>query len=77
MSLLRLVIEQILGDLHPQLLFNLFISRFVGVILGHLDVATCETHLYGLIEETQNRIQDYLRLFHLGEHRLQVLHLQL
>lgn len=62
--LLPLVPEDVLGDLHPKFLSDLFVLGLVGVLLRHLDILALQSNFDGLVEVIQNGVDDYLRLLH-------------
>ena len=60
---LPLIVEEVLGYLHPQLLPYLLVLWLVGVLHGHLDVVNLKCNLHGLVVVIQNSIDHDLGLF--------------
>lgn len=59
-----MVVEQILCDLHPQLLLQLLVLRFVRICFCHIDISAFESNFDSLIKMVQDCINDYLSFLH-------------
>mmetsp|Transcript_34544 Transcript_34544/g.25646 ORF Transcript_34544/g.25646 Transcript_34544/m.25646 type:complete len:216 (-) Transcript_34544:211-858(-) len=62
---LGLVLEEVLGDLHPEFLLHLLVCWLVRIGLRHEQIFALQSQLHRLVVQIQYRIQDYLRLLHL------------
>jgi hypothetical protein len=63
------IVEQFLGNFHPQLLFGLKIFGFVCIDLSNICLIAFESHLYSLRIEVKDSIKDDLGFFELGNSR--------
>lgn len=57
--------EQVLGDLHPQLLPGLATSRLIGVVAGHVSVVDLQSFLDCLRVEVEDPVENDLGLLDL------------
>jgi hypothetical protein len=64
LCLLELVLEQVLSNLHLQLLLHHLITELISIFLGHPNVATPYAHLDGLIDEPKDCVDNDLSLPH-------------
>jgi len=58
------VLEELLGDPHPQFLFGFNVLGFVSVDLSQVNVFAVEGKLDSLVVEVEDAVQDDLRLLH-------------
>lgn len=59
-----MISEHVLGDLHPELLSDLFIIWLVGVLFCHFDIVAFQSNLDSFVKMIEDRIDDNLRLLH-------------
>ncbi len=59
---LRLIVKEVLSDLHPKFFLKFLVGRLISVDLGEFNVLASETHLDRLIEQAKNSIEHDLCL---------------